>query len=681
MNTNGYLDQLLPIKFKRNERLYGWDNRVIGVLCSKPEFTYILKSIFPSQRHYFLQNNSLLVAAKHGNLDLLQFLIENQVECHSFEILLKSAISCIDPHSRDRMVDYLLSLKLFNRERVRNRTWLGECIDEAAKIGSIPLITKLFNWKPKSKQEYSTLAMDWASNNNHFEMVKFLHHLDRNETGIGCTAKAIDNCNNLEIIQFLISNRTEGFTIKAIENNSNQFEIVKYLMESKSLSFTISGYNFSGLFEDCIEISSANGFLEGIKYFDRFFKPRIVGGFQPINKPLYIAIENLQFPVVRYLIENNLVLFPNDGYEAFLKVAKTKGSIDIFEFLLEYTPQPILVHKDHQWFQNVAYNAIYYDNDQVLDLVIRRGLFSDSNNKALGLAIEKGKLEHVNSMLQNYGYSPHSTTLELSLPHLCRESNLGMVRYLHEKSKIYPFINRLFTLNIMNMACRLGHLELVEFLFENRTELCGVNCIDMICDGYYGKVEVVEYLLDTVGTKMKFKCTPDTIKLASRGGYLAIMKLLIDRGLIEPSPTPYNLKPGPFEVAAINGHLDVIQYLDKESIVKFTSSSNAIGFAAAYGHLEVVEYLVKNRTESCNHFAFADSIAHNNVDIVEYLFQHGLIKPSIVDITNVFTSLAKSKNAYLEQLIKDQQVELVLYVHKEIKVNFSKNSFNSACIT
>ena len=55
------------------------------------------------------------------------------------------------------------------------------------------------------------------------------------------------------------------------------------------------------------------------------------------------------------------------------------------------------------------------------------------------------------------------------------------------------------------------------------------------------------------------------------------------------------------DLAARNGHLEVVQWLDTNRTEGCTTS--AMNWAAMNGHLKIVQWLHTNRKEGCNHWA------------------------------------------------------------------------------
>ncbi len=92
------------------------------------------------------------------------------------------------------------------------------------------------NYSAKKVQNINRYyRINWASQNGHLEVVKWLHE-NRTE---GCTTDAMDFASfdgYLEVVKWLHENRTEGCTTQAM-NGATEFghlEVIKWLHENRS---------------------------------------------------------------------------------------------------------------------------------------------------------------------------------------------------------------------------------------------------------------------------------------------------------------------------------------------------------------------------------------------------------------------------------------------------------------
>lgn len=166
----------------------------------------------------------------------------------------------------------------------------------------------------------------------------------------------------------------------------------------------------------------------------------------------------------------------------------------------------------------------------------------------------------------------------------------------------------------------------------------------LVLAAQYGHKNVVEYFLNRFGdvvdinhaasivsltTKKKVHCAT-SLWAASTGGYLDIVRLLVERGAEVNKPTL--TQSTPLRGASFHGHLEVMKYLLAHGAE--INTPNCIGqsplcIAAMRGQLDAVEYLVENGANVNQTTINGYSVMHlaatkGRVDIVRYLLKKGL---------------------------------------------------------
>jgi hypothetical protein len=136
------------------------------------------------------------------------------------------------------------------------------------------------------------------------------------------------------------------------------------------------------------------------------------------------------------------------------------------------------------------------------------------------------------------------------------------------KSTIYNYRNG-------DTAAHYGHLEIVKWLYYNRTE----------------------------------GCTTFAMRSAAENGHLEIVKWLYYNRIVEC--TMYTMNS-----AAENGHLEMVKWLHK-NLKKYTST--AIYYAAGNGHLETVKYLYQNGPEIDINTAIRYALIYGHLEVIEWL--------------------------------------------------------------
>ncbi|KAE9103941.1 hypothetical protein PF007_g14218 [Phytophthora fragariae] len=166
------------------------------------------------------------LAATNGHLEVLRYLHELG---KSFKVTVKRA--------RKRSFDSLYEFFAADDKPKKLPTTTApkcttEAIDGAAAHGHLDIV----RWLHENRTEgCSTAAMDLASRNGHLEMVQWLHH-NRSER---CTTEAMDGTasgGHLDVLQWLHEHRNEGCTTKAMDGaaSGGHLDIVKWLHDNRS---------------------------------------------------------------------------------------------------------------------------------------------------------------------------------------------------------------------------------------------------------------------------------------------------------------------------------------------------------------------------------------------------------------------------------------------------------------
>ncbi len=204
------------------------------------------------------------------------------------------------------------------------------------------------------------------------------------------------------------------------------------------------------------------------------------------------------------------------------------------------------------------------------------------------------------------------TTLESAI----ETGNLDMVRLFPDSD---------FSVKAMNNAAKHGHLNLVQWLHENRRE----GCTDwaVVIAAQNGHLEVVQWLYANMRGWSK-GCTNRAMNCAAANGQLHMVKWLHEN---TSSLAVLSLAPGQrrtegcttraMDCAAEHGHLHVVQWLH-ENTRDEGCTTEAMDYAAAYGHLEVVQWLHENRKEGCTIRAMNWASLHGHLEVVQWLHEN-----------------------------------------------------------
>jgi ankyrin repeat protein len=101
----------------------------------------------------------------------------------------------------------------------------------------------------------------------------------------------------------------------------------------------------------------------------------------------------------------------------------------------------------------------------------------------------------------------------------------------------------------------------------------------------------------------------DSLHIAAQNGHTGELRKLLESGCDCP--------PDIMDLAAANGHFDVVEMMHKEGWGGCTT--HALNAAAGNGHFDIVKFLHKNRGEGCTDYAMSWAAKNGHLDIVKFL--------------------------------------------------------------
>lgn len=164
----------------------------------------------------------------------------------------------------------------------------------------------------------------------------------------------------------------------------------------------------------------------------------------------------------------------------------------------------------------------------------------------------------------------------------------------------------------MDLAAEFGHLEVVKWLHEHRSEGCSTNAMDLAASN--GHLEVVRFLHD----HRDEGCSSDAADLAAMGGRLEVVRFLHDHR--EEGCTTLAM-----DLAAANGHLEVVRWLHSHR--EEGCSAHALAAASANGHARVARWLLQFRQEGCVDTAAASARANGHEELAQWLEDRRFLRP------------------------------------------------------
>ena len=228
-------------------------------------------------------------------------------------------------------------------------------------------------------------------------------------------------------------------------------------------------------------------------------------------------------------------------------------------------------------------------------------------------AIQKGRLSSVQYLFENKGIDrecKNEQNLMTPLLYACAEGELSIVQYLIEKqnveidAKVY---NEKLQANIdvFQLACLLGHLDIVQYLCEERNfcdesqqEKYEKSCSPLCIAAEAGKLDVVKYLVETVGLDINqmdgFGMRP---LLSACKSDLSVVKYLCEKGAYVDC---FSIKgDNVLHIACMSGKLTIVKYFIEDVKYENINAQNVSGqtplhIAAKLVDLSVAQYLITN---------------------------------------------------------------------------------------
>ncbi|KYR02761.1 hypothetical protein DLAC_00224 [Tieghemostelium lacteum] len=599
--------------------------------------------------------------------------------------------------------------------------------------------------------ESSVEAMNNAAISGRLDIVKYLVSIDREDS----TCKAVDYAakeGHLEVVKYLLENSIQNCTDKAIfyASQSGHLEVVKYLLSNRPLESTCifdASNNFR--MEQChlIPLNILMYFYKQGHNLVHLLYENIYSSVLSLN-----GIEDLE--LVRFYCEK--VYVPSIPYH-------------IYQQFIKHLMRCLVVCSEHGHLQTVKYLLNRYDREISPSNIISQCLngaaihghlellkllhFQFPNVRCTKQAMDQSIAVITASQTRHHGSS--TMKLEDSLDRLNQsfhQKQLEIITFLHQ------YRTEGCTYECMNNACKYGNMELVQFLHQNRTE--GYTKMALTEAALNGHLHILQFLLD----QKKESLVPNIIELlAARGNRFDIIKKLVDidgvivTGKAVDQSVPHGIEQFmyllekanyqftelAFELAAKNadleklkilystsirknnsqpkleysvkclaarnGDLDMLKYLNEHTTLKFCQpnvgfeslaidsavqsgslqcvkylhyegrvnglvgmhrecSKMAIDNAATRGYLNIIKFLSYHRNEGFSTNAISNAIVRGHLEVVKYLFQRYPFYQGSSSIQDLY---------FANQACQHGHIEIIQFLEKD---NSIEHLFTPGCM-
>ncbi|EGG22215.1 hypothetical protein DFA_04333 [Cavenderia fasciculata] len=385
-------------------------------------------------------------------------------------------------HFNQDVLEYLIKIcPLQNR-------FLYQAMKEAIKNGYLPTVKMLHSTKGI---KLDSTHMEIACRSSSIEVVKYIH-----DSGVEECQDALDEAakNSLEIVKFLHFNRSEGASIRAMENAAEKghIEIVRFLQEHRS----------EGASAFAMDWAAEKGHIEIVRFLQEH---RSEGAS---IRAMENAAENGHIEVVKYLYFNRT----EGASTRTVDYAAKKGNVDVLKSLYQHQRRHLSTLMDCALkFGNFDFFKYLYEN--------QTNHAKTMIDKDDGV-VSKGGIEMVKYLVETVKAKCTKYTLSAALKYVmdsaARYGYIDIVKHLH--------FNRSegATTDAMNYASRKGHIEIVKFLSEYRTE--GATTWAMDFAAKKGHIEIVKFL----HFNRSEGCTEGALENACRNGHVEVASFLIN---------------------------------------------------------------------------------------------------------------------------------------------------------
>ena len=329
---------------------------------------------------------------------------------------------------------------------------------------------------------------------------------------------------------------------------------------------------------------------------------------------------------VEYNSVNLVKWLHNNGYnctEYAMDIAASEGNIELLDFLHNNRSEGCSTDAFIYAVEENQIEAIEWLHHNRLE-DIPHTIYK----KAMDIAIINGHLE-----LSKYIYNIYTNRFDNEdcfnfrvISTAISSGNLSLVEWLDDKCKYYSYKETW-------IAAKNGNDEILHWLLNNRnsetvitknlTPIYSIYSVETnidktlvyACDG--GHLSIVKFLCKNTTDS---KILQEGVNMASLNGHIDIINYL-DNFYKDTNKNSYKniYSKSVLTYAAKGGHLNIIKFIQKKSKSTKISNKNAMDYAALNGYLHIIEWLHNNRNEGCSIAALYNACKKGHFNIVKWL--------------------------------------------------------------
>ena len=558
--------------------------------------------------------NVLHCAAKGGDLELLNFLIENGRDIFSKTKDSKSSLHLAAENSNSGLCEKLL---------------------------------QNYNFDINTRDHHGLPFLQSAANNADFKIFKYFIEnrrdiLSKTKNGQSCLHLAAKN-GYLKISKALLKNY--NFDICATDDSSRtvlqgaalsgDIELLQYLIENGRDTFSKTKDGRS-----CLHLAAEKGHLKICRTLLQNYNFDIHARDDDIFTVLLRATCSDDLELLEYLIENGRDIFSKTKYGgSCFHLAAQNGHIKICKALLQNYNFDIHARDDDIF--TVLLRATCSDDLELLEYLFENGsdIFSKikDGRSCLHIAARQGHLKICRTLLHNYNFDVYARddSGRSVLRHAAWSFHLELFQYMIEKGSDI-FVKKKNNRSHLYLAAQLGDIKISRAVSQNYNfdinERDDDGFIVLHSAAWSGDSELLQYLIENGSDILsKTKNGRSCFHIAVEQGDLKICRVLLQNYNFVVDERD-NDGLAMLHKAALGGDLELLQYLTEygsDIFSKTKDGRSCLHLPAEEEHLKICKVPLKNHNFDFNasdddmFSAMLRAACSDDLELLEYLIQNG----------------------------------------------------------
>ncbi|ETI56920.1 hypothetical protein L915_00644 [Phytophthora nicotianae] len=273
-----------------------------------------------------------------------------------------------------------------------------------------------------------------------------------------------------------------------------------------------------------------------------------------------------------------------DWYNA-IAMACSGGHLEVVQWLVEHPNGQKVYLRRQSGQQALVWAAAGNGHVTVMEYIYEHWRTGDSSSIVIPLG---SSVSAIKWLIDHYPTCVRQSVVYL-VKNAAKTGNLELLQLFHELDSSaesatlqIPLTQRSWwpkTVHVMNFAPANGHLDILEWLQENRQEECSTSAMDEAAAN--GHLKVVQWL----GANRPETCTLEALNRAACNGHLEVVQWL---------HSTLGCTQDTFDLAATHGHLEVVKWL---YINGADGSTSSVLKAIEGGHIKVAGWILTRSPE------------------------------------------------------------------------------------